>query len=920
MDVIDQIQAARRNLLDLSMRNRLLHFRPNKRRSIRVVDEMPNEVYDLLVLNERVMDFKARPSEQELPLGESDTSLGDESSVGTNEGLEGSAELSSIWELHSSGEQIPAKYVDRFLQTILDTETLQKRLFYINQQARSVFEEQGYSVLFLALGFLEWKESPDATEVRKAPLLLVPVELERAGVQKSFRLKWTGEEVFSNVSLSEKLKDIGVFLPSFQMPEEKSEVETYFDAVVETIKKMIGWRVLSDLYLDFFSFTKFVMYKDLDPKSWPSESELVDHALLKAVMEPSELNAKNEGFLPEDVDHKLAMKDLFHVMDADPFQVAVLEDIKSGFNLVVEGPPGTGKSQTIANAIAELLAAGKTVLFVSEKMAALEVVKNRLDHVGLGQFCLEIHSRKASKKDLLKELELSIQNPAPKGSTQTDSIEEIESLRKELNEYARGLREPVGKLGRSPFGLFQMKEAANREFTRAGKPMPRVSWNNPGEHSNEDWNQALVCVKELSEIGTLVKPINKHPWRGCMPGLVLPTDEEEILIELRQCIAAISKLKNSAAMLANEARLAGVHTPKRIERAIQAGMLIAHTMRVEKDVLQNEDWDRSNGHAMCLIRQVADCQAAIGGVLTRFKRGALEEDVRGLLDQFRSQLIRHRRFFTLRWWRLVNKLRSLYKVRAPWKSKALIPDFERLLSAIDKRVEIRAQSERARALFGRLWDQERSQTRILSNFSEWITRFRPFIREGIVSDETLDLISSKGGNKNLEVVVNEVGALLKTFLEIRDGYFQRVGLSYGIAFGVEVANLELELLDERLRLHEASIRDLQKWSQYVAYREKTRATMANPVVEVLELDQVDPTNLVACFKGNFADSLLREAFKERPILGAFIGDLHEKKINRFGDLDRSIIQGNRHRLIERLYQNKPEIVGGLQEDLRRAYC
>jgi hypothetical protein len=65
---------------------------------------------------------------------------------------------------------------------------------------------------------------------------------------------------------------------------------------------------------------------------------------------------------------------------------------------------------------------------------------------------------------------------------------------------------------------------------------------------------------------------------------------------------------------------------------------------------------------------------------------------------------------------------------------------------------------------------------------------------------------------------------------------------------------------------------------------------------------------------------LREAFKERPILGAFIGDLHEKKINRFGDLDRSIIQGNRHRLIERLYQNKPEIVGGLQEDLRRAYC
>ena len=204
IDLVLQIEAARKSLLDLTMRNRLLNFRPNKKRSIHVVDELPNEIYEILVVNEKAMEFKQKDEPEVELFDEAENQSTPGSSAETADEVD-SGDLSTIWKTPSHGDSVEPKYRDNCLQTNLDKESLQKRLFYINQQARSVFEEQGYSVLFLALGFMVWKESPDSVDTRKAPLVLVPVELERSGIQKAFRLKWTSEEVFFNISLTEKL-------------------------------------------------------------------------------------------------------------------------------------------------------------------------------------------------------------------------------------------------------------------------------------------------------------------------------------------------------------------------------------------------------------------------------------------------------------------------------------------------------------------------------------------------------------------------------------------------------------------------------------------------------------------------------------------------------------------------------------------
>src|SRR5215471_6589764 len=210
----EELAAARQRLLDLTMRNRLLNYRPSKARSIRVVDEIPREVYELLVIDPHSLEFRGR-AERTLEL---------ETSQPSADSANGNGEIASLWR-PPADEIVTPRHTDRFLETSLDSEGLLKRLFYVRQESESVLEEQGYSILYLALGFLVWKESQTAVELRTAPLILVPVELERGRTGGFTKIRWTGEDVFPNVSLQAKLAEQGVSLPSFEMPDEKSGID-----------------------------------------------------------------------------------------------------------------------------------------------------------------------------------------------------------------------------------------------------------------------------------------------------------------------------------------------------------------------------------------------------------------------------------------------------------------------------------------------------------------------------------------------------------------------------------------------------------------------------------------------------------------------------------------------------------------------
>ncbi|MBK6736349.1 MAG: hypothetical protein IPG61_20240 [bacterium] len=212
--------------------------------------------------------------------------------------------------------------------------------------------------------------------------------LQRSGSDR-FTLRYSGEDVGTNLSFAAKLKDeYRVDLPILA-DDDEIDVAAYFDAVESAISGIDRWRVARDrVVLGFFTFARFLMYRDLDPAGWPAQDGPGDHTVMDALVTRfADLDCplSESAFL----DDLRPVGEVHEVVDADSSQVLALEDVKAGRTLVIEGPPGTGKSQTITNLIAEAVASGRKVLFVSEKMAALSVVKRNLDQVGLGDACLD---------------------------------------------------------------------------------------------------------------------------------------------------------------------------------------------------------------------------------------------------------------------------------------------------------------------------------------------------------------------------------------------------------------------------------------------------------------------------------------------------------------------------------------------------
>jgi hypothetical protein len=258
-----RLDAARQELLDLGLRNPLLNFRLAKTQGVAVAREKAAAVYEVLVTQGKTMYFQAGPElKPAVPAGAADP-------AGT---------AASLPPPLSEAEQ-QALLGDNKLQTDELLARLESRLLNTYYTARSSLEEQGVNILYLALGMLSWYEADSSEEVRQAPLVLVPVLLERGSAAERFRLRYTGAEVEGNLSLQAKLKaSFGLTLPEL---DEDAPLDEYYRAVQAAVAGRPRWRVEADhIALSFFSFSKFLLYRDLDPANWPAGHPLLDHPAL----------------------------------------------------------------------------------------------------------------------------------------------------------------------------------------------------------------------------------------------------------------------------------------------------------------------------------------------------------------------------------------------------------------------------------------------------------------------------------------------------------------------------------------------------------------------------------------------------------------------------------------------------------------
>ena len=468
------------------------------------------------------------------------------------------------------------------------------------RKANAEFLDRGLAVLYFAFGILDWKDV-DGTEM-VSPLLLVPVELIPEGPKGTPRVTVGEDDPVLNPALALRLKEFGIDLPTSEDIDglTVSETITLIRAALERPKTFVGWTLREATYLSTFSFAKEAMFKDLTD----NEAQILEHPIVRAIA-TSDPNAQTGEFQfepidPADIDRLAPPEVTPLVLDADSSQRAAVAASLAGKTFVMDGPPGTGKSQTIANMIGALLHAGKTVLFVSEKMAALDVVRNRLAAAGLGSYLLELHSHKASRKEVATELLRTLDNvarpPVPMASLARAGAKD---RREQLNDYAAAMN-----LVREPLNA-SLHDVLGKAALLSHVPVAPVPERAPKDLSERDFADTQETLARLVRNWRPAAQGNSFLWRDI-------EDEQSLEVRLYQAESALEELRGTLGLNAEVIDAFGLTGPSETPQLIA---LIEHQHR-EHSAGAIEQWltmdstEALNVARLDLEQQVAALKAA----------------------------------------------------------------------------------------------------------------------------------------------------------------------------------------------------------------------------------------------------------------------------------------------------------------------
>ncbi|GLC25155.1 DUF3320 domain-containing protein [Roseisolibacter agri] len=897
----------KRKLLDLTKRNRALNFRPTKVSTVAVVDEHPAEVFRQLVVREATMRFKAAPERaattalapvaDPAPLVESPE--------------DDEADLPAQDFAPYDPAVLDERHTDDWLQTTLTPEALDRSLRRLDEQARLAIEEQGVNTLFLGLGMLHYVESSDSTQAFRAPLLLVPVQLARKSARAGYALRATGDDPLVNPALAEFLRrGYGLQLP--ELPDAATlgdayDLQAFLGEVATRVGDRAGWAVKTDVVLALFSFQKFVMFKDLETNA----RAIGDHRLIGQLVTRQGGDGTHLVGLPDDVrtmdlDAEYPPERTFQVVDADASQLRAIAAAARQHDLVIEGPPGTGKSQTITNLIAQALAAGQSVLFVAEKMAALSVVHSRLVEAGFGEFCLELHSTKANKRAVMQALGAALDASLQAVAAPTASTERLPVVRATLTDYVRALHAPRGALGVSPY----------RAYGEIGRVLdaPRVAYAGPVDGvTSPQLEQAVRDLHDLAQAGASLGVPDRHPWRDTARTFYTGDDVDTARELARAVVTTIEALTSAAARVQAALQLPAISTFADVDTAAAVADVLHRSPGAPLAVLESDAWNAPPAEATRLVAQGEQLVALRDRLLAQLTPEALERDhadnaayverkAQGLFG-FLAFLDGRHRAIRKRW--------TAYR-RAGYAPSSLVEQAD-VMRQVDRlraeRAALVAAEPAARALFGGLWAGEASDWRVLAQYVRWVVEFRGVcVRHGLTG-RALELATRPSPDVSavdaLRAAAHEADAALgrlRAFVEWPADYLAAAPFA-------EVAARTAALADAA---HEAP-----RWAVFEVARRAVDAGIARTLLPLGLSGELPLDALAPAFRRAFWLAWLNGALRERPPLERFATLTHEARIAEFRELDARVLHENRAALVgqlrERVQQRlrAPEAAAGL---------
>ena len=876
-----KLDTARTELLDLGMRNPLINYKLLKARGIEVIDESPPDVYQILVQDGKAMSFlpKREPEEDDLFLFEDDEEEND-----------------------------PARYTDSKLQTNHLSAELQRRLLNTYYTARTAIEEQGVTTFYLALGMLKWYESESSDELRRAPLILVPVEINRTSVRANFRVQYTDEDIGTNLSLQEKLKaEFSIQLPD--LPEaddlDQSNIQSYFQVVTDSINGIERWAVdTSAIALGFFSFAKFLMYCDLDANNWP-DNLLTEHPVLQAVLANGFREPKPviEDSVPN-VDKHLTPANAHHVVDADSSQALAIHDVSQGRNLVIQGPPGTGKSQTITNLIATAISERKRVLFVAEKMAALEVVKRNLDKVGIGDACLELHSHKMNKKAVADELKRILEISEPQVAALEEEVELLLNNRERLNDYCEAVNTPIGESGITPYDAFGELLAVENRL--ANVELPTLDLRQFQQVASK-FRAGLAYTTELqTHLKRMGVPVN-HPFWGSRCKYFLPADRDALKRAIAEARGAVIGLKNSSEQLAQHFKLSAPDTCEETADFIHAAYRVLKTPDLAGVAVQSVEWKTHSSDLEMGLNageRLSELHSEYDHILIpeAWSQNVLE--IRQMLAAYGNKWWR---VFSGKYQRSRNELTGLCSQQLPKTQNVQLRMVDAILEAQRKLPHLEKIQGLGQKLFGTRWKEQSSNWAQLTEIVRYLSALHESVANNELPEEVVTYLASNPDLDTLKSLIVTIKEYQSNYLHLLQTVISKIQLDEKIRFESD-NGLESSPFTKQVQILELWERELEKLQDIVTYNHSVEHLRSEGFAEIVEIANVWPKAsefLSDLLKHAWYSARVETAMQERRILASFSSDIHQDIVERFKKLDRNSLKYNKTKVAYEHWKHLP---------------
>ena len=877
---ISKQQLWERKLLDLSLRNNLLNIRLTKSTLQLISTQIP-------LLEDALADgqeFAILPKPGDWDNGSIDKGL-----------------YRSVYHSDPMIDLVKQELSQKRLRSYLTESELSGALTNLYRSSRLSLEENGANTLYLALGVLKWFETPLSETPRYAPILLLPVEIIRKSAQKGYVIRSRDEDVLMNITLLEMLKqDFDLHLGGLDvLPRDESgvDVQLVFNTIRKGIMHQSKWDVEEIAILGIFSFNKFIMWNDIHNNA----ETLCDSKIVRSLVS-GKLEWEEEENSPFQLDQDFKPADIALPISADSFQKEAVCEAASNRSFILHGPPGTGKSQTITNIIADSMYRGKKVLFVAEKMAALSVVQKRLSDIGLAPFCLELHSNKSTKSAVLEQLKATtelIRKNSPENYIAES--EKLHALRGELSQYVELLhqRQASGMSLYDALYRYTINEDNSSDFEFPQKVMASLS-----DGTINKWRDH---VEQMQVCAGLLGSLSEHPLREITTteySLSLKTEAKDLLSRQKTLLQSVATSAQAVEQLFGGHR--SCTTLPDFEGLQDMILFLLDQPRLLSPLIK--------------IEALADTISALRIII---EHGRLRDRLsRELLSQFNTDILKINAEQLLNDWKkaqtkwFLPKYLEEKKVLRLFKEEAknMPPTKERIPALLDSIILYQSeqqildkQGEYYSQVLGRFWEDwdsleagsdaaEALQKRLLPFAGDIATAFH--IREALAQH------LSEGMNAFLSLHQEKLTGHQTEWnklLEVNTQLTQKMGMTFE-------PNSEdwIDRHKKRAQRMEEHLDNLRDWCTWNRVRQDAQAAGLKQFCAYME--QREQPDMIGAFEKAVCKGIINLTLDTQPALAQFNGRLFEDKIRKFRELASRFEQLTRKEIFARLAANIPSFV------------